>query len=102
MGFLDSLFGKSLVPRALKPEVDRMEEELVRIGKTEDFLSERPGGSFNAQCRHIRSRDIGKRLNEIGGFALMEMVNKRMRKRLGLQLASHLSYSWADIGKWVP
>lgn len=79
-----------------------MVEELVRIGKAEDFLSERPGGSFNAQCRHVRARDIGKRLNEIGGFALMEQIYKRIRKQLGAQLASHLSYAWADIGKWVP
>lgn len=102
MGFLDNLFGKSLIPRALKPEVERMVEELVRIGQTEDFLSERPGGSFNIQCRHNRAREIGKRLHEIGGFELMEMVYKRLRKRLGLQLASHLSYAWTDIGKWVP
>lgn len=102
MAFLHSLFGKSPVPRELKPEVDRMVEELVRIGKAEDFLSERPGGSFNAQCRHVRARDIGKRLNEIGGFALMEQIYKRIRKQLGAQLASHLSYAWADIGKWVP
>lgn len=102
MTFLDSIFGKSLVPRALKPEVDRMVDELVRIGKAEDFLSERPGGSFNAQCRHVRAREIGKRLNEIGGFALMEMIYKRIRKQMGAQLASHLSYSWAEIGKWVP
>lgn len=102
MGFLDALFGKSVVPPALKPEVERMVEELVRIGRTEDFLSERPGGSFNSQCRHVRSREIGQRLNEIGGFALMEMINKRIKKQLGAQAASHLSYSWADIGKWVP
>jgi len=102
MAFLDSIFGKNPVPREMKPEVDRMVEELVRIGKGEDFLSERPGGSFNAQCRHVRTREIGKRLNEIGGFALMEQIYKRMRKQLGAQLASHLSYSWAEIGKWVP
>lgn len=102
MGFLDSLFAKNPVPRELKPEIDRMMEELVHIGKAEDFLSERSGGSFNAQCRHIRAREIGKRLDQIGGFALMEWVYKRMRKQLGQQLSSHLSYSWADIGKWVP
>ena len=102
MGFLDFLFGKNLVPAKLKPEVNRMIEDLVRIGQQEGFLSERSGGLFNAQCRHIRAREIGERLNEIGGFELMEQINKKIRKRLGTQLASHLSYSWADIGKWVP
>jgi len=102
MGFLDFLLGKSLIPQELKPEVDRMVQDLLRIGQTEDFLSERPGGSFNAQCRHIRAREIGKRINDIGGFELMEKIFKRIRKQLGMQLASHLSYAWADIGKWVP
>lgn len=102
MGFLDFLFGKRLVPAALKPEVDRMVEDLVRIGQTEDFLSERPGGTFNAQSRHIRAREIGQRLNEIGGFELMESIYKRVKKRLGAQVADHLSYAWAEIGKWVP
>lgn len=102
MGFLDALFGKSLVPGELKPEVNRMSEELIKIGQLDDFLSERPGGSFNGQCRHIRARQIGDRLNQIGGFALMENIYKKVRRRLGAQLASHLSYSWTDIGKWVP
>ena len=102
MGFLDVLFGKPLVPAELKPEVNRMVEELARIGQNEDFLSERSGGSYNAQSRHIRARVIGERLNQIGGFALMEATVKKVRKRLGPQLASHLSYAWADIGKWVP
>lgn len=101
MGFLDFLFGGYPVPPGMKSDVDRMVEDLVRIGKTEDFLSERPGGSFNAQCRHIRAREIGQRLNEMGGYELMESVNKRIRKRLSKDLAVHLSYSWADIGNWV-
>ena len=102
MGFLDYLFGKNLVPSGLKPEVNRMIEDLVRIGQKEDFLSERSGGAFNAQCRHNRAREIGERLNQIGGFELMEQIYKKIRKRLGQQLAAHLSYSWTDIGKWVP
>ncbi len=102
MGFLDFLFGKSLVPADLKPEVNRMVEDLVRIGEREDFLSERSGGPFNAQSRHVRAREIGERLNQIGGFELMEQTLKKVKKRVGAQLASHLSYAWTDIGKWVP
>jgi len=102
MGFLDMLFGKSLVPAGLQPEVNRMVEDLLRIGEMDDFLSERPGGQFNGHCRHIRAREIGIRLDQIGGFALMEKIYKKVRRRLGAQLASHLSYCWTDIGKWVP
>ncbi len=102
MGLFDFLFGRGAVPPELRGEVQRLTEDLYRIGQLEDFLSERPGGSFNAQCRNIRAREIGVRINEIGGFELMEQVYKKVRKRLGQQLATHLSYSWDGIGKWVP
>lgn len=101
MGFFD-LFSKRPYPASQKPEIDRMIENLVRIGQKEDFLSERSGGSFNAQCRHVGAREIGQRLADIGGIRLMEYVLKVVRKRLGMQLASHLSYAWTDIQKWVP
>ncbi len=101
MGIFDFL-GKRPYPSAIKPEVDRLIENLVRIGQKEDFLSERSGGSFNAQCRHVGAREIGARLADIGGFDLMEYVLKRVRKRLGPALAAHLSYAWTDVNHWVP
>jgi hypothetical protein len=102
MDFFRNLFGKPPYPRELKPEVDRLVEELIRIGKTEDYLSERPGGSFNGQCHNIRARQIGKRLFEIGGQPLMQMAHKQVRKKLGLQISSHLEYAWNEIGGWIP
>jgi hypothetical protein len=102
MSIFDFIFGSRPYPAALKPEVDRMINDLIRIGEREDFLSERSGGSFTAHCRHVRAIEIGKRLNDIGGFELMEFVLKKVRKRLGANLSSHLSYAWTDIGKWVP
>ncbi len=101
VGLFD-IFGRKPYPSAQKNEVDHLIENLVRIGQKEDFLSERPGGSFNAQCRHTGAREIGARLAAIGGFELMEYVLKRIRKRLGANLAAHLSYAWTDIENWVP
>ena len=101
MGVLD-FFKKPPYPSSIKPEIDRMIENLVRIGQQEDFLSERSGGSFNAQCRHVGAREIATRLADIGGFPLMEFVLKRMQKKLGARLAAHLSYAWTDIHDWVP
>jgi hypothetical protein len=75
--------------------------ELIRIGETDDFLSERPGPPFNFQCRHIRSREIGKRLDELGGLRLMEFVHKKVKKKLGKILVSHLEYAWSEIGNWI-
>ena len=101
MAFLKELFFKPY-PAHAQAEVDKLVEELVRIGKTDDFLSERPMGGFNMEKRHIRARDIGKRLYDLGGFELMEYVIKKIRKRLTPNLAAHLSFAWADVGGWAP
>jgi len=100
MIFLRDLFTKPY-PEHARQDVERMLEELLRIGKTEDFLSERPGGSFNRECRHIRTREIGQRLDEIGGLELMEYANRHVRRKLGKDLGWHLEAAWKDIGKWI-
>ncbi|MDT8899326.1 MAG: hypothetical protein ACPLUL_09370 [Thermanaerothrix sp.] len=101
MGLWDFLARKPF-SREHQPEVERLIEELIQIGQRDDFLAERPGGAFNAYCRHRRACEIGTRLHDLGGVPLMEYVLKRVRKRLGATLATHLSYAWADIGKWIP
>lgn len=100
MNYLRDLLFKPY-PAHAQQEVQRFLDELVRIGKTEDFLSERPGGSFNRESRHIRARDIGRRLNEIGGLALMEYANRYVRRKLGKNLSWHLEAAWKDIGQWI-
>ena len=102
MSIFDSLFGKPLYPSKLKAEVEHLTNDLIKIGEHEDYLSERSGGSFNSQYRNIRAREIGVRLDEIGGIALMEHIQKKVRKKLGANMAAHLAYAWSDIGKWVP
>lgn len=100
MDYFRDLFSKPY-PSHANQEVERMINELVRIGKTEDFLSERPGGAFNRECRHIRAREIGKRLDEVGGLSLMEYVNRQIRRKLGKNMSWHLEAAWKDIGKWI-
>jgi hypothetical protein len=100
MHFLTDMFSKPY-PSHSKVEVERLIEELIRIGKTEDFLSERPGGAFNRESRNIRAREIGKRLDEIGGLPLMEYVNRRIRRKLGKNMSWHLEACWRDIGNWI-
>jgi hypothetical protein len=101
MGFLSDIFNRPY-PAHAKKEIEKLIEELIRIGNQEDFLSEKPGGAYNVQCRHIRTREIGKRLNELGGIGLMEYVQKKVHKRLNGALSEHLSYAWGEIGKWMP
>jgi hypothetical protein len=100
MDFLTDLFLHPY-PSHAKEEVDRMIEELLRIGKVDDFLSERSGGAFNRECRHIRAREIGKRLDELGGVDLMLYANRRVRRKLGKNMSWHLEAAWKDIGKWI-
>ncbi|KAF0111142.1 MAG: hypothetical protein FD147_1080 [Chloroflexi bacterium] len=102
MGFLNTLFGSKLYPPESENEVCDLVNELIRIGIKEDFLSEFPGNGYNAQCRHIRTRVIGKRLDEIGGNELMRWVYSRVRKKAGKVPASHLEYAWQEIGHWEP
>ena len=98
MGFLAELIGVKPYPKHASEEVDRLLNELLRIGKTDDFLSERPGGVFNVQCRHNRAIEIGKRLNAIGGVKLMEYSLRRIKKKLGNALYTHLEFAWDDLG----
>ena len=100
MNYLSDLLFKPY-PAHAKVEVDRLIDELVRIGKTDDFLSERPGGGFNRESRHIRTREIGKRLDEIGGVELMRFANRAVRRKLGKNLSWHLEAAWKDIGEWI-
>jgi len=70
------------------------------IGLKEDYLSEHPGSGFNAQCRHLRARQIGLRLHQIGGVELMLWAFKKVKKKAGKVPASHLEYAWTDVGGW--
>jgi hypothetical protein len=105
MGFLRNLFGGGMpsgLDKRTRDEIEKLTLELIEIGKKEDFLSERPGGAFNAQCHHTRARAIGKRLNEVGGLHLMQLARERVRQKLKANLATHLDYAWAEIGEWKP
>ncbi len=101
MGIINDLFGPKPFPAHAKQDVIRFTNELIRIGETDDFLSERPGPPFNSQCRHVRTREIGKRLHEIGGLSLMEYVYKNVKKKLSKELVAHLEYAWSEIGDWI-
>ncbi len=103
MGIFDSLFGSGPgIPKEHKAEVDNLVAELLQIGQKEDFLSEDPGGAYPGERRHLRTRNIGRRLDQIGGLDLMQAVRKRVRRKLGANMAEHLDYAWSDIGRWMP
>jgi hypothetical protein len=110
VSFLDRVFGKQK-PAAGMPYASRRESgrsqippefltlinELATIGNEEGFLSFRSGGRYNQQCRHIRAREIGLKLNMAGGSSLMRKVYDRVECQNVRQLAA----AWDQIGDWV-
>jgi len=106
MSLFENLFGHPAVrilPPAQKKEVDRLFDELVKIGRLDDFLSLQPGGPFDIRCHHIRARQIGVRLDELGGLDLMQAARSYVQRKLKkTNLEEHLDYCWQDIGEWKP
>lgn len=99
MGFLRDLFHKPY-PSEQAQIVEKLLADLVRIGRTDDFLSERFTPGFNAQMRNIAARDIGKRLDEIGGLELMQYAHRHVRRKLSKVMGEHLEYCWDGVAKW--
>lgn len=105
MSIWTRIFGHPVIrnlPTHEKKEVNKLLEELVKIGKRDDFLSTQPGGPFNVRCHHVQARRIGERLNEIGGKELMEAARWHVKRKLKAVLAEHLDYCWQDVGGWQP
>jgi hypothetical protein len=87
---------------SLGTESDVLVKELIVIGGSDEFLSNDPGGKFDERRRHIRAREIGERLNELGGKKLMEAAYYRVRNALGGGPARLLESAWGYIGSWMP
>jgi hypothetical protein len=83
-------------------EIERLTAELIAIGKSDGFLSMQPGGKFNEAMRNIRAREIGERLDEIGGFELMQAVGKQVARSFGpgSSQGRELEAAWSGIGSW--
>ncbi len=105
MDFIRGLFGQdeatSSLTREQKQEADQLLRELVEIGRREDYLSEIPGGSYDNHCRHRRTREIGKKLEQLGGMPLMWKGYLMVQKKVNKSAAAHLEYAWVEIGSWM-
>ena len=100
----------------LHDAVRRLIDELARIGLGDGFLSTAPGGLFDEENRHIRTRQIGSLIAEIGAVgafradgepvsitqlmgAIISEVEKRIRDG---KSSGHLTFAWDGIGGWYP
>jgi hypothetical protein len=86
---------------SLGTEADSLVTELIEIGRTCDFVSD-SGDSYDGNGYHKRAREIGIRLNEIGGMELMLSVYCRVVAKLGPGLGRSLEVAWGYIGGWWP
>jgi hypothetical protein len=75
---------------------------LKTIGASDGFLSLKSGGNFNSDRRHSRAREIGNRLNQIGGLALMQAVGFEVGNYFdpGSGRGRELEAAWDGIGGW--
>ena len=55
MGFLSNIFGSKPYPSDKRQEVEGLINDLIRIGKQDDFLAERPGGAIQCAITPYRS-----------------------------------------------
>jgi hypothetical protein len=102
MSFLQDLLSKPY-PSEKAPEVERLLNDLLKIGRQDDFLAERFTPGFNNQLRNLSAISIGKRLFDIGGIPLMEYAQRYVRRKsgkAGKALAEHLEYCWDGVGTW--
>ncbi len=103
MGIMDTLFGSSVINQLnpnQKQEVNKMIDQLIKIGKQDDFISLSPGGTFDIQCHHREAREIGKRLDDMGGVDLMQAVRQKVQRKLKAVMAEHLDHCWKGVGDW--
>jgi tetratricopeptide (TPR) repeat protein len=91
-------------------------DEVVQIGYREGFLSARPGGSFDDNSRHIRTREIGTLIAKLGeqgvikvdgspldSVQLIRMAVNEVQKKMGYHSKSTcLKFAWEGIGGWYP
>lgn len=94
----------------------RLIDELTGIGFEVGFLSTAPGGPFDEDNRHIRTREIGSLIAEIGRVGafearggtlsseeLMGVVIGEVQKRMHYDAKSGgLKFAWDGIGGWYP
>ena len=88
--------------KSLGAEADLLVTELIQIGNGPGYISNSGGAEFNERGDHIRTHEIGERLNEIGGNDLMIASCYRVKAALGGGTARTLESAWGYIGTWLP
>ncbi len=98
---LKHIKSKAKTISSVQLKFDCLTAELIHIGKTNEFLTVKPKIGFDESKRNIRAREIGMRLNEMGGKKLMQQVYLKVKTDLGAVPARELEFAWNYIGEWL-
>jgi len=96
-GFVDELEELGRSPGFLRP----CQEDYDVMGKP---MPEYSPEEFDRENHNVRTREIGKKLEELGGYRLMQAACSRIHSRLHKEFpyASRcLEFAWNGIGQWL-
>ena len=81
-------------------DMDDLILELVHIGRTgEGKIHARNGANFvNGSTKRVR--EIGRKLDRLGGIDLMVAARGAVQSHLGRRAAQRLEAVWGGIGEW--
>jgi len=86
-------------PAAESDESSMLARELVEIGRK--VPQDRYSASWFLSSARGRAREIGARLNELGGIDRMLAAHESVRQALGGVAARELEAAWGGIGEWM-
>lgn len=74
--------------------------ELFGISRGRGFISSTPGADFDARGYHIRARQIGALLDQVGGLQVMRAAAEELRRTCGDLASGELACIWDGVGDW--
>lgn len=80
-------------------EIGRLVAELIEMGRRDPNPETELYAAYLEKDKP-RAREIGERLNEIGGHALMEQVHQTIVATAPPYSGRHLDFAWDGVGDW--
>jgi hypothetical protein len=81
-------------------DTDDLILELVHIGRAGEGKVRAQNGANFVHGSKKRVREIGRKLDRLGGIDLMVAARGAVQSHLGRSAAQHLEATWRGIGQW--
>ena len=83
-------------------ELGKLVRELIGIGRATSYVGTPDGTFYDEHHCHIRAREIGARLDQLGGMELMRAAHEQVARELaGTARARELEACWGGVGRWM-